>query len=375
MRIVEGDQSITHDVFRSDCNAVIWISDPLDPLIGEVNRPVFFLRRSRHEHKHRFVGNGLVKDLFTVTGVLRAESGRIVAACADGNHQAVGVCVCCVLEYLVLLGVLVRMHLVGDDDVRIERVLCVRVAGQRVHGYAAAGEIVVGDGMLHVVIQDLPTVFFGLAQAGIQRLRQVVFPAVKRLHRLLEAGGHNVNLRAGHALKHRKSVGQRRNQQRLAVLSWYKNKRLFDDAFLCSSLEENQDGIDDELFPRLKNERLAAQRLSFKRLALPVLKRQLDDADHKIGVFGAHVVCRVFGHPGKALARLPDLDACVDCSVNHALHIASDVRSKLALFKLHELSAPSFSKASASLLPFFSFFGVTLSVCTAPRGVRPSAFM
>ena len=232
---------------------------------------------------------------------LRAEGRAVVAGGGDGDHQLIGVSLGGLLEDVVLLGAPVGVHLVGYDDIAVKAVLAVRVACQGVQGNGAAAQIGVGDGVVDVVVVDLPAVGHGVLFAPVLHTLDVVVPVFKGLHGLLERRAHHVHHAAAHPLQDGQRPGQRRHKNGFAVFPRNKNERLLHKALIGSRIEKHQHPVNAELLPGLQKERRAPQRRAVQLFALPVLERALDDADHEIGVPGADLILPALDHGKEAL--------------------------------------------------------------------------
>ena len=345
LRVVLRLHGIVHDVRRSDGDPIARIGLLMLDRIEEIDASVLVCLRPADEDKVCLIADQAVQYLDAVVKALRTESGRVVSGCRDADHQLVCIGLRCLFEDVVLLCPLVSVHLVGDDDVAVERILSVRVACQGIEADGAAGKALVADGVLHVVVKDSPPGLLRRLSVFVHRYLDVVLPVFKRLHRLLECRADDVYLRSALPLKQRERVRQRADKHRLAVFARDKNKRLLDDALICPPVKKHQHAVHAEALPWLKHQRFPPQRLSVKRLSLPVLKRRLDDPDHKVRILCAHLVFRVFRHLRKPSARLHALPVGNDLSVDHVLDIASYVRRVFTAIKSHELSA-SFSSAA-----------------------------
>ena len=160
---------------------------------GVVHRAILALIRPRDEDEIPVVPDLPGDDARAVIQPLGAETRRVVARGRNADDELVGVGVCRFLEHVVLLAALVGVKLIGDDDVRVEAVLSVRVAGQRVEGQRTIREVAL-DGVLHVVIEDAPACRpRGLFRA-IQPFFDIVAPTVERLHRLFERCTDDIDL-------------------------------------------------------------------------------------------------------------------------------------------------------------------------------------
>ena len=125
---------VGYHVRRSDARAPARITGLHDDRVSIVDLTVHALlgRGYEYEGAVSYVpGHGAVEDLPAEVHTLRTEAELQRACSRDADDELVGVRLGRVLEHLVLLGALVGMHLVGDDDVGVERVLTV---GRRSQG-------------------------------------------------------------------------------------------------------------------------------------------------------------------------------------------------------------------------------------------------
>ena len=158
LRVVLRLQRVVHDVVRSDGLPVGGVSHPLHVGVGVVHVAGLVHRRRRDKDKQRIRVRGLdraVEDLPAVLKPVAAKAVFAVAGRGDADDELVGVRLGCLLEYVVLLGRLVGMQLVGDDDVGVKTVLLVRIGCQRVDVDRSVADAA-GDAALGVVVQDAP---------------------------------------------------------------------------------------------------------------------------------------------------------------------------------------------------------------------------
>ena len=109
----------------------------------------------------------------------------------NDDNQFVGVCLCGILQNLILLGTLVSVGLIRDDDITVKRVLLIRVCGQGVDGDHAVTDIA-GYGSFHIVIDNTQAVFRGILDRYTKPCA-VILEEVEAFQRLLECAAYLVN--------------------------------------------------------------------------------------------------------------------------------------------------------------------------------------
>ena len=193
LRVVLRLQAGRQNLLRADRHAVVGIRLFVLDGVGVIHRAILALIRPRDEDKIALILDLAGDDPRAVIQPLGAEARRVVARGRNADDELVGVGVGRLLEHVVLLAALVGVQLVGDDDVRVEAVLPVRIAGQRVEGQRAIREVAL-DGVLHVVIEDAPACRPRSLFRAIQPFFDVVAPTVERLHRLFERCADDIDL-------------------------------------------------------------------------------------------------------------------------------------------------------------------------------------
>ena len=168
------------------------------------------------------------------------------AAGGDPDHQFVGVCLGCVLQYLVLLWALVGVLLVGDDDIAVKAVLLVHTGRQGVDADKTGVPQVSGDGPLHVVVDDPQAVLLVVLHRQVQAL-DVVLDKVKALQGLLQRAAHLVHLGAGWRVVQGQRPGQGSGKGGLDIFSGDKVLCLGKPPQLCAPLVKAHDVRHDEL--------------------------------------------------------------------------------------------------------------------------------
>ena len=324
--VVEGLHGVAHDVRRADGHAVVGVGLLVCLCTCKIDLAGLLIPISAAQEDEQAVILGhAVEDLPGIGDLLRAEGCAIVAGGGDTDDQFVGVGLGGFFEDVVVLGGFVGVHLVSDDDVAAQGVLCVRVGCQGIQADGSAGKALMRDHMVKGVVEDGPSVRFGcllvLVHAGVQ----VVFPVAVGLQGLLQRCAHDVDLGAAGAFHDGQGPGECSDQDCLAVFSRDEDKRFFDDALDRAGEVEDQHAVQAELLPRLHQEWLAAQGLAVQCLTFAVLELGLYQGDDQVSIAGLDLVLSGLHHADEALAAQDPVLICGDASVCDALGVAPDV--------------------------------------------------
>ena len=146
--IVGGLAGVVHDVRRADGDAIVGVGLLVLHGVEDVHIALLILVRAADEHEQVLVVILAAQHAAAVGQALGAEGCAVVARGRNGDDQLVGVGLGGLFEHVVLLGALVGVDLVGDDDIAVKRVLSIRIRGEGVEGDGAARQIGVADGVL-----------------------------------------------------------------------------------------------------------------------------------------------------------------------------------------------------------------------------------
>ena len=257
------------------------------------------------------------------------------------------------------------MYLITNAQVRVERVLGIRVRCQRAYEKGA-----VREGRLHAVLVVVVYYFDQSALLSADLLFShpvdVVVQEVERLQRLHERGAGDVALGSGLPVPERQRPRERRSKTCFSVLPRQVDQRLVEADHLRACVIKSDQVIDDELLPGLQKERRAAQRLSGDRLALLVAERLLDDLDAELRAVVLQLVCRIVQVTEEPVDCLLPLFIRYDLPVPDAFRVLQDGCPFLVLH------APPIDFSASSSADPFSFFCIAASLIRFnPAGVSP----